>query len=262
MKLLRPLLFALGSSLALGLAGCASSKEHHYLHHTEQSAPAHWSYAGETGPEHWGDLSPDYALAKTGRMQSPIDIGATAAGDEPALAFDYGSESIQLVYNGHTVQEGSSKTSSISLGGTEYVLQQLHFHSPSEHTVGGRSFPMEMHLVHQSADGHIAVVGVLIREGAENPAFAPLWANLPDEANRERKAATRVELAKLLPAERASYRYEGSFTTPPCTEGVKWILLRAPTELSKGQIEAFRAVIHGNNRPVQPLNGRVIRNAP
>lgn len=243
--------------VGLLLAGCASKgTDHHYLHTTEAPPEAAWGYDGAIGPDHWGDLDPAYVLAKTGRKQSPIDIGATEPGPAPALSFDYKSATVDVVYNGHTIEEEGPLASSIQLGDTRYDLKQLHFHSPSEHTVGGEHFPMEMHLVHKSEEGVVAVVSVLLREGEHNAAFQPLWDNLPSAAQKERKSDTTFDIAALLPRDRASYRYEGSFTTPPCTEDVHWIVLRTPVALSAQQIAAFRAVIDGNNRPVQPLNGR------
>jgi carbonic anhydrase len=148
--------------------------------------------------------------------------------------------------------------SAIVVEGKRYVLAQFHFHAPSEHTIDGRHADMEMHLVHKSEDGQVAVVGVMIRAGAENLAFAPIWDRLPTPANKERRATATIDAASLLPKDHGHYRYLGSFTTPPCTEGVLWLVLRTPVELSRAQIDQFRAVIEGNNRPVQPRNQRAI----
>jgi carbonic anhydrase len=245
--------------LAVGCAGHGDLSNHHYFHEAERPHAAEWGYAGDIGPEHWGDLSPDYALAKTGTSQSPIDIDVTAASDLPPIRFDYHPATIDLVYNGHTVEEKEDKHSSIEVGGVRYTLEQFHFHAPSEHTIGGRHADMEMHLVHKSGAGAVAVVAVMIRAGAENPAFAPVWGNLPTAENKSRQSSTTVDVGKLLPSNTSSYyRYAGSFTTPPCTEGVLWMVLHEPVELSASQIAAFRDVIHGNNRPVQALRGRTV----
>jgi carbonic anhydrase len=241
-----------------GLVACASDAVHPYLHDVEQPHPAEWGYTGAIGPDHWGDLSPDYVHAKTGRAQSPIDIRGAVPRDLPPIAFDYDTVAIDLVYNGHTIEEHEDRTSSIEVGGKRYVLEQFHFHSPSEHTVDGRHSAMEMHLVHKSEDGALAVVAVLIEEGAENAAFARVWDYLPTAENRSRTAQATVDTGALLPVDRSYYRYSGSFTTPPCLEGISWMVLLSPVELSAAQIDRFRAVIDGNNRPVQALNDREI----
>lgn len=254
-ELRRPLVFV---TMAAVLAACATEPEHHYFHREEQAPPAEWGYEGEIGPERWGDLSPDYALAKSGIEQSPIDLYDGASLDLPEIDFHYRPTRIDLVYNGHTVEQEDTGGCYIEVGGNRYTLAQFHFHSPSEHTVNGRHAEMELHLVHKDHGGNVAVVSVLIEEGSENPAFAPVWSNLPTDANRKRESAAVVDPGALLPADRGYLRYMGSFTTPPCTEGVLWLVLRSPGELSAAQIAAFRAVLDGNNRPVQPLNGRAI----
>jgi len=242
------------------LVGCASIRagDHHYFHKAERPHAAEWGYEGAIGPEHWGDLCPDYAPASTGRRQSPIDIHGAAPQDLSAVEFRYRPAEIDVVYNGHTVEEKEDLRSSVVIDGAEYTLEQFHFHSPSEHTVGGEHSDMEMHLVHKSAKHDVAVVAVLIEEGTENAAFAPVWNNLPDASRTERHSKATVDAGAMLPADRRHYRYDGSFTTPPCTEGVLWVVLLEPVALSEGQIAQFRAVIEGNNRPVQPLNGRTI----
>lgn len=237
----------------------SDSIQHHYLHKVEHPHLADWSYEGDAGPEHWSSLDDHYVLAKTGKRQSPINITGALAFDLPAIAFDYHSSQINLIYNGHTVEEVEDKHSAIDVDGRHFVLQQFHFHAPSEHTVDGEHFAMEMHLVHQSADGAIVVVGVLIKEGQDNPAFDAVWDYLPSASNRERIEKASVDAATMLPADRAYYRYSGSYTTPPCTEGVLWMVMTSPVELSAEQIAKFRAVISGNNRPIQPLNGRELQ---
>jgi carbonic anhydrase len=231
---------------------------HHYLHQEEQPHAAEWGYTGEIGPSHWGDLSPEYVLAKTGRRQSPIDIAAVEPSSMSAIEFAYGPSLIDLVYNGHTVEEVEDHHSSITVDGKRYALQQFHFHSPSEHTVNGKHSDMEMHLVHKSDDGTIAVIGVLIEQGADNPAFDQVWNYLPTETNRERKESVTIDAATLLPTDSNYYRYTGSFTTPPCTEDVLWMILTTPVELSEQQVTKFRKIIDGNNRPVQPINDRTV----
>ena len=236
---------------------------HHYLHKTEKPHAADWGYTGRTGPEHWGDLCPQYVLAKTGRQQSPVDITGTVSRRLPKLKFDYKSSRTYVIYSGHTVEEMQEPGGYAGLDGKRFLLQQFHFHSPSEHTVDGNHFPMEMHLVHQAEDGTLGVVAVFIQEGQHNEAFEPIWSVMPDINHPAREGKVAVDAMKLLPNDHTYYAYDGSFTTPPCTEHVKWAVLTTPVSLSKQQIERFRAVIKGNNRPVQPLNGRqVTRSLP
>lgn len=232
--------------------------EHHYLHKQRQSHVAEWSYTGATGPEHWGDLNPSYVLARTGRQQSPIDLSNTIASSLPKIHFNYKPSRIRLIYNGHTIQENEEPGSFGMAGDKRFELQQFHFHSPSEHTVDGNHFPMEMHLVHKANDGTIAVVAVFIREGEHNTAFDSVWARLPDIEQPARDADTLIDTKEILPNDHSYYLYDGSFTTPPCTEQVKWVVLKEPVSLSKKQIDGFRAILHGNNRPVQPLNRRQV----
>jgi carbonic anhydrase len=171
----------------------------------------------------------------------------------------YGPSRINLVYNGHTVEGKEDVGSYLTLGGTRYELAQFHFHSPSEHTVDGKYAAMEMHLVHKSASNEVAVVGVFLEPGeADNPAFADVWAYLPDASNRSRTSERTVDVGAMLPQDRTAYAYEGSFTTPPCTEGVEWLVLTDPVRLSQGQIDTFRAILMGNNRPTQDLHGREV----
>jgi carbonic anhydrase len=231
----------------------------------------HWGYEGEAGPARWGELSPKFATCGTGRSQSPIDIvtkGTVSAGHEkrehaykPAkLTVVHLEHQTDVVNTGHSIQVNYPGGSALSVGDKGFELLQYHFHAPSEHTVNGKSFPMEMHLVHRSAGGELAVVGVFLTEGKKaHPAFAPIVANLPKAKGDE--VLTKdlaVDARTLLPRSKHAYRYAGSLTTPPCTEGVSWIVMQAPVELSKDQIAAFSGRLHGNNRPPQPLNGREV----
>jgi len=235
------------------LAACQSSKG---------AAPhAGWSYEGDTGPAHWAELKPEYALAKTGKRQSPIDIAtrSTTAKDGPALVVDYHDTSMEILNNGHTIEDDYHGGGTLTVDGNTYKLAQFHFHSPSEHTIDGQHSPMEMHLVHKDAAGKLAVIGVLIEEGPEHPELARLWNHIPTEAGRsEAVEGVNVNASKLLPASLASYRYSGSLTTPPCSEDVSWFVLQKKIQASKAQIAAFREVIADNNRPTQPLNGRTV----
>lgn len=228
----------------------------------------HWGYEGAEGPSSWGKLSPKWAACADGRSQSPIDIGKARKADLPALKAEFRPTELRIIHHehmadvvntGHSIQVNYTEGDKLKLGNEEFELLQYHFHSPSEHTVGGKHFPMEMHMVHRSADGRLAVVGVFIEEGAANAAYDPVWSNLPGARSIEHHLEhVKVDVNKLLPASTASYRYTGSLTTPPCSESVKWTVMATPIQLSKQQIDAFRAIMNGNNRPTQALNGRAV----
>ena len=221
------------------------------------SDPVHWGYAGEVGPEHWGDLSPDFVACAQGEEQSPVDIPATAPINPTGLGFNYQPSSLNIVNNGHAIQVNYDQGSNLEIGGATYPLAQFHLHSLSEHTLDGASTPMELHLVHKDTSGHVAVIGVMIVEGAENPAYEPILAHMPAEEGASQViSGTTISAGDLLPADRNYYRYNGSLTTPPCTEGVQWFVMAAPVALSTGQIAAFQNLYDDNYRPVQPLNER------
>ena len=238
---------ALAVALALVAVGVALAQE-----------GVHWSYEGDTGPEHWGDLSPDYAACSNGVEQSPVDIPADTPVNPPNISFSYQPSAVNIINNGHTIQVAYDPGSSITLDGTTYKLEQFHFHTASEHAVAGAHDPMELHLVHKNAQGGLAVVGVLLKAGAENPAYASVFQNLPTQVSEQPVpvAGATVDANQLLPAQRSYWRYNGSLTTPPCSEGVKWLVMNTPVELSDAQIAAFTAIIKNNERPVQPLNSR------
>ena len=232
----------------------------------------HWSYHGETGPEHWGDLDPAYSAAKNGREQSPIDIKSESVevSELPAVTLAYDS-SVELVVfnNGHAIQADVPNGGSLTIGGETFKLLQFHFHAPSEHLVDGKEYAGEMHLVHAAEDGTLAVVGVFIVPGDVHGELAEIWDDLPEagadgHSKGKERAIAAFELNTLLPDRLNSYRYAGSLTTPPCSEGVKWTVLSEPIEMSEGQIEAFGALFSGeefpdgNRRPCQPLNGRAV----
>lgn len=238
--------------------------DHHYFHKGEEDHAAHWGYSGKEGPEHWGDLDPSYILAGRGRQQSPIDIRETVPrGDLPEIEFNYKPSRIRFVYNGHTVQENEDAGSFARGPRRTFQLEQFHFHSPSEHTVNGHQFPMEMHLVHKASDGTVGVLAVLFETGKHNSAFDPLWKNLPgpDQPRREADNVT-INAEALLPKQHGYYFYHGSFTTPPCTEHVEWVVLKQPVTISGQQLARLRQIIDGNNRPVQRLNGRTVSSSP
>lgn len=228
-----------------------------------------WHYEGAEGPANWGKLSPAFAACAEGRAQSPIDITKPSPSGRLAelkttlppamLRIVHHAHMADGINNGHTIQINYSEGDTLAIGGKPYQLVQYHFHAPSEHTIDGRHYPMEMHMVHKAADGQLAVIGVFIEEGPHNSAFDPVWGSLPREKGVETHlAAVIVDVDRLLPASRTTYRYEGSLTTPPCSEGVAWLVMTTPITLSAEQIGQFTAIVKANNRPVQPLNGRTV----
>ena len=231
------------------------------------SDATHWTYEGEKGPHFWGKLDPDFSLCADGHSQSPIDIAKTAPASLPKLRAKFSPANLRIVHhehladeinNGHTIQVNYSEGDTMTIGDTDYELIQFHFHAPSEHTIHGKQYPMEMHFVHKSSSGTLAVIGVFIEKGAHNAAFDPIFSNLPREKGVESHFEhVQVNVDDLLPHSHKSYRYDGSLTTPPCSEGVKWIVMQSPIQLSAAQIWWFTSRIEGNNRPVQPLHHRM-----
>lgn len=236
--------------LAVLLLQCHGTKDH-----------AHWSYSGHGGPDKWGELQDDFKLCSTGKNQSPIDI-------QPLMARPTGASDIMIQYqptamktlnNGHTVQLNNSAPSVAVIAGQKYELLQLHFHAPSEHKINGRSYPLEVHLVHRNAGGGLAVIGVLFEEGTASAALESLLQSFPDAAGQEKDLAATFQPATLLPAQTGYYRYSGSLTTPPCSEGVLWSVARRTVTASPEQLSRFRKQFYnGNARPVQPMQGRIL----
>ncbi len=227
------------------------------------SGPAHWEYTGGVGQNYWGLLEDDFNSCVDGSAQSPIDIRDTLVSDLQDISFHYKPATLVVSNNGHTIQASYGKTDHghggyMIVDGQEFELLQFHFHRPSEHTVNGHQAAMEMHLVHAAADGTLAVVGVLIEPGAFNSSLEPIWDVMPHTAGDEVVMETVVDVYELLPQDRRTYRYPGSLTTPPCSEGVKWNLMKTPISVSSGQVDAFKDLYFFNARYTQPLNGRVI----
>ncbi|MGY4533095.1 carbonic anhydrase [Pseudomonas sp. TE3786] len=241
-------LFAL-STLLLAFGGLSS---------TAAAADAHWSYAGLDGPEHWADLDPANVACRASKSQSPINIDTAQSQRTPLppLTFNYNSGSAEVVNNGHTIQVNVPAGNLLNVGDVQAGLLQFHFHTPSEEHFDGKAYPMDAHLVHRSADGVLWVVAVQFTEGKENQALKPIFAYLPGTGKNH--VVTAFAPSALLPNDPGYYRFTGSLTTPPCSDGVRWQVLKQPLELSREQIDAFRALFPMNARPVQPLNGRVI----
>jgi carbonic anhydrase len=261
----------------VALSGCEPAETGEQVDLREDSEPhapdltsrleVHWGYEGQEGPEHWAELSPEFELCASGAEQSPIDIADAVPAERSAHVFDYAEAPSQISHmehvvdlldNGHTLQVTYDEGSSAVLGGKMYNLAQFHFHAPSEHTRDGRRYPMEIHFVHQAEDGELAVLGAFIEEGARHNAFDSLWVSLPAPGQGERLEGVQVDVDAFLPEPGPYYRYEGSLTTPPCSEGVHWFIDEAPIELAADQIDAFAELLAPNNRPLQPTNDRVI----
>lgn len=232
------------------------------LAHAGPHAAPHWSYLGPDGPTRWGMLSPAFAACGTGRQQSPVNVRAPRRGRELGIATEWTPGAGHLVDNGHTLQVNVTGAGALRIAGEAYELLQFHFHTPSEHAVAGRRYPAEVHFVHRSRNGRLAVLGVPIAEGEPSEAWTALLAKLPRAAGDTVALQAPIELPALLGNTdlegEALYRYAGSLTTPPCSEGVTWLLRERAVRLSAGQIARLAGAMGMNARPLQPLNGRVI----
>ena len=223
---------------------------------------SHWSYAGATGPAKWGTLEKEYSTCGLGKTQSPIDISDDVAKktDLPAINFDYKASPLKIIDNGHTIQINYAPGSVITVAGKQYELVQFHFHKPSEEKLNGKSYDMVAHLVHRDQQGALAVVAVLFAANNANPLIKTLWDNLPKKKEIETVVdAVKINVADLLPTNKAYYTFAGSLTTPPCSEGVTWFVLKTPTSISTDEVARFARSYPMNARPVQPLNGREVR---
>ncbi|MCP5420743.1 MAG: carbonic anhydrase [Gammaproteobacteria bacterium] len=219
----------------------------------------HWGYSGPEGPEHWGELSPRFAACALGRNQSPVDLNDFIESDLKPIEVHYQAGGNEVINNGHTIQVNYAPGSKISIAGHEFTLKQYHFHVPSENHINGKSFPMEAHLVHADEDGNLAVVAVMFMEGDENPSLTEAWMHMPEKAGDKQALSPGTSADAMLPTQRNFYQYNGSLTTPPCSEGVRWIVMKEPVSASKEQIEKFSHVMHHpNNRPIQAVNARPI----
>jgi len=228
-----------------------------------QASSTHWGYTGHTSPEHWGDISPDFAMCKIGKNQSPINIAESITLKTQALnpiEFDYHADATEVVNNGHAIQVNVDSHSSITIDGKHFVLKQFHFHSPSENEINGKSFPLEAHFVHISKKGEIAVIAVLFELGKPNKSLQKVWEGMPQKAGEHKSLTlTSEEIAQLLPQNKEYYYFNGSLTTPPCSEGVKWMVMKNYITISKEQLKMFTQTMGvENNRPVQPINARKV----
>ena len=248
---------------AIAFAGCAETETAQPTDAVASSGEsshaeeASWRYEGTSGPAAWGTISEEFATCSAGQEQSPIDIDTATAeqGELPALAFEYGASTLKVEDTGHGFKGTPGEEHTLHVGDDTYKLLQFHAHTPSEHTVDGEHYPMEVHFVHQNDAGELAVVGVMIDSGNENAAYDPFTASVGASSGE----ATIDALDAKLPTNRSYFTYPGSLTTPPCSEGVRWIVLREPVSMSEAQIAPFAAAYEMTNRPVQELHGRMVR---
>ncbi len=217
-----------------------------------------WDYTGPGGPEHWGDLRSDYATCATGMMQSPIDITGVVKAELPPMEFHYRLPGMPAAENnGHTLRITIPEGRFIIVDGKRYDLVRIKFHSPSENTVAGHAFAMSAHFIHRDISGETAIVAVMFEPGETNPALNKIWKKMPERAGGRAHFLT-LDIEPLLPRDRSYYAFTGSLTEPPCTEGVRWFVLKTPVPIGKEQLDKFREIFQGNARPIQPANGRDI----
>lgn len=222
----------------------------------------HWGYSGPGGPHHWGDLAPENISCKIGKNQSPIDLrdnGAVGTTGLPQLDIVYQDVPLKVINNGHTVQINYPLGSYIKVGGHRYELLQFHFHTPSEHKKEGFNYPMEVHLVHKDGDGNLAVIGILFQEGEENETLDTLLSHLPREIGKQRiHKNVSLNPVGFIPGNTDFYKYSGSLTTPPCSEGVYWMVFKQPIQASAEQIQQMNDLMGDNSRPFQATNARAV----
>jgi len=216
------------------------------------SEAVHWGYSGHGGPENWSELNPAYEMCGKGVNQSPINLTDFVESELAPITFHYSGLATEVVNNGHSIQANYTAGSTIEIDGKTFELKQFHFHSPSENTINGESFPMEAHFVH-------AAHAVMFKIGDENEGISKLWKQMPAKAGEKAAMASQVKADDVLPQDRDYYRFNGSLTTPPCTEGVLWMVMKQPMTVSQEQVDAFTHVMHHpNNRPVQSVHARPV----
>lgn len=221
---------------------------------------AEWGYTGKNGPENWGKISKQYSLCKDGKNQSPINISGFEQTNLPKIDVNYKQSPLNISNNGHTVQVNYNSGSNVKIGNKQYNLQQVHFHTPSEHAVEGKNSPMEVHFVHKDQQGKLGVIGVLVEQGKENKELQNIWNNIPKTPGQNVSFNNvKVNAEKLIPQNKQYFSYTGSLTTPPCSEQVSWYVIKQPIQASKQQIKAFKNFYQYNARPQQPLKGRQVQ---
>ncbi|MEH6577965.1 MAG: carbonic anhydrase family protein [Amphritea sp.] len=219
----------------------------------------HWEYSGKAGPKHWGELNEAFEACSSGLNQSPVNLRGFIESDLNTVSFNYQTGGKDVVNNGHAVQVNYAPGSTIELDNHTFELKQFHFHSPSENQIDGKSYPMEAHLVHADKAGNLAVISVMFEENEANSTIGKVWSQMPENEGGKEMLSAAVAVDGILPANRDYYRFNGSLTTPPCSEGVLWLVMKQSVTASKAQIEKFSRVLeHANNRPIQALNSRSV----
>ena len=221
--------------------------------------PDHWDYAGDSGPQNWSRINPEWARCGSGNRQSPIDLHDTIRVDLEAIRFDYKPAHFSVQDDGHMIVANLGAGNSITLMGRRYDLVQMQFHRPAEHTINGKGFAMVAHLLHRDVDGKVVIVAVLLSEGDTHSVVQTVLNNLPLEKNLPATPVTLIDLAQLLPAQREYFTYMGSLTAPPCSEGVLWLVLKQPVQIAPSQIAIFARLYPPNARSVQPDNARMVK---
>ena len=235
----------IGLGCQIVMAGAAWAQGHEF------------GYSGESGPENWGRLRPEWQACSIGVNQSPVDLDHLIEAELPALGIRYTASGHEVVNNGHAIQVNANPGSTLEVDDKTFHLQQFHFHVPSEHRLEGRSFPLEAHLVHADAQGALMVLGVLFEVGAPNDVLDTILTSLPSGVGQKRALDRPIAAAGLLPSNRDYLRYNGSLTTPPCSEAVRWLIMKNRVTASQVQIDRIGAAIgFANNRPLQPVNAR------
>lgn len=243
-----------------GHEATATADAHGNAGHEEK----HWSYSGDTGPQAWAQINPAFNVCAIGKRQSPINIEehTTLQGPAEPLQFNYTPSNGVVVNNGHTIQVNVQGNNTLTVRGSTYNLLQIHFHTPSEEKINFRNYAMVAHMVHQNSEGQLAVVAVLLDPGVANPLIEKIWTYMPlDVSDQVRMPLDLLNLNELLPKDQRYYQFIGSLTTPPCTEGVLWMVFKQPTQISKEQLRLFQQIYPYNARPTQPVNSRPVRNA-
>lgn len=241
----------LGALLPLLLvAACGTDADDEAPEDTTEAGQVEASWTHES-PEEWG------GECATGTRQSPVDLTDAQPEDLADIEFDYQPAAVTVANTGHTLEAAYGTGSAIGVDGAWFDLVQFHFHAPSEHTIDGEHAAAELHLVHRDDDGNLAVIGVLVEKGGPNEGVAPVLEDVPYREGAETEPEARIDADDLLPESHLTYRYDGSLTTPPCSEGVQWLVMREPVTWSAAQLTAFTDLYDGSNRPVQPLGDRV-----
>ena len=224
----------------------------------QEHGEVHWGYEGEEGPENWGALSEEWEACSLGSAQSPIDISDATPINLNDIEVNYSESMMSIFNNGHTIQVNYDEGSSITYNEVDYHLLQFHFHHPSEHTINGEHSDMEIHFVHASDNGNLAVIGVMLNAGEDmmNDAYASVFENLPAETSDPDAMGMSMNGANMLPESTTFFTYNGSLTTPPCTEIVRWLVMTEPVTISAAEVEAFASIFEHNARPTEPLGNR------